>query len=482
MRLVLLLVTAYLSATNAYTGPGMKITLYERGYQYLATVAMRSLQKQIEHLQIPDRAGTKQLPVGHVTYNISNIKIEKFIPPRASVSIEPLKWSLAESTSVLTADWSYEYRIGLLPVRDRGSVEFTLSVNLDTIINLDQDDTGRPRVKTRDCRSDVTKVQVHFYGGESWIYNLFDEKIEAHIREMFHERICQGVRIVIDEKTEVSLANISVILDLHDKVILDYRLVSDPVLSGQYIDLPVKGEYYWKTDRKEYPVSPNRFPANHSDSSMVGFWISEYSLNSLGYAIYKHAPLTHDFTQAELPPKKQFMLETTCRSSEQSCIGYLVPKIHELYPDSVVFLEMTAIKAPMMQFTSQGIQSDWLGLIQYHVQSNFSTHFLFSTYVKVSFKLEPYVEDKAIKVKFAYFTRQMELDESAIGDIDLGRLTPLLDTVIDEYFIPELQQYTNEGIALPNIKDVYYRKPVLKFQEGTFYVGVDMEYVEAASW
>ena len=57
------------------SNPGLKLRLSQRGLNYGGAVAVDILTKLVGEIHIPDQSGRAKLPIGHVDYTVSNIKV-----------------------------------------------------------------------------------------------------------------------------------------------------------------------------------------------------------------------------------------------------------------------------------------------------------------------------------------------------------------------------------------------------------------------
>ena len=90
---------------QAGASPGIRVRVTRTGLQYGANVATKVLRHQINRIRIPTLRGRKNLLVGRVDYEISDVKMKTFYPPRIEVSTEPFRWTT-------TSKWGLSRRGG----------------------------------------------------------------------------------------------------------------------------------------------------------------------------------------------------------------------------------------------------------------------------------------------------------------------------------------------------------------------------------
>jgi|SRR6218665_2438524 len=66
-------------ASGSVVSPGLQIRLSQPGLNYAAGVAVDVLARSVGQLKIPDRHGSSDLPVGEVSYDVTDIRVSSFI-------------------------------------------------------------------------------------------------------------------------------------------------------------------------------------------------------------------------------------------------------------------------------------------------------------------------------------------------------------------------------------------------------------------
>jgi hypothetical protein len=55
--------------------PGLKVRVWQSGFNYAANVAVNTLSGRIQQLRIPDQKGSAKAPIGRVTYWVNNLRV-----------------------------------------------------------------------------------------------------------------------------------------------------------------------------------------------------------------------------------------------------------------------------------------------------------------------------------------------------------------------------------------------------------------------
>ena len=479
--LIFMLFSVAAQLTYSNTKPGLQVRLMQSGLQYAVTVGTNILSEEVKTISIPDSSGTKSLPVGKVEYEISNIRIKSFAPSNVTIMTHPITWTLYKTHVAMSADWWYKYKKAFIVHSDSGSLDLSLDVHIDTSIYLGGDKTGRLNISAKHCAGSVTHVNVHFHGGASWLYNLFDGKVEDKIQNALQQNLCSNIKDFINKDAAAELATLPIVIDVYDDVMLDYSLVNAPVLTSSYVDVMFKGEFFWKADKQECPYVPQDIDTNVTGTRMVNFWVTEYSVNTLGYAAFKHNVLVYNLTKADLPKKERFALNTTCLSLMQPCIGEVVPQLGKLYPNSDVWLNIRVTTAPVIDVTPSGVQTHWTAMVAYYViTANNTSAFLFSTKVNISFDLTVKLVKLSLTAHVQSYRLNMSLVKSSIGDIHVSALTFVMDLALAEYVIPRLNVVGATGFELPSLKHLTYENPEFQMLSASLFVAVDLKYEAGA--
>ncbi|XP_033119623.1 uncharacterized protein LOC117118975 [Anneissia japonica] len=115
------------------TNPGqilMKIA--QCGLQwYVNKFGRQNLNKTLAKIQIPDRISDKtRIAVGEVSYELKNLKIEYFLPDASisTISEYAIEASIVNNATLsIHGDWSYCMWLWIIPFRDHGSIDVTVS-------------------------------------------------------------------------------------------------------------------------------------------------------------------------------------------------------------------------------------------------------------------------------------------------------------------------------------------------------------------
>ena len=176
----------------------------QRGLDYIRQIGLPYLEKEIGSLEIPDLSGTTSTPLGTISYVISSVRILNVSIPKSNITIDEKNGlTVTCSNSELNVRSNWKYKENSWPhIKDSGSVNIRMiDIHLEISLSLDTHNEARPTVVTKKCLLGMGKVKVKFYGGTSWLYNLFANVIASEIKGVVSKQICRTVSKKVDEES-----------------------------------------------------------------------------------------------------------------------------------------------------------------------------------------------------------------------------------------------------------------------------------------
>lgn len=175
----------------------------QRGLDYIRHIGLPFLEKEIGSLPIPDLAGTTSTPLGAISYVISSVRIQDVSIPKSNVTIDEkngLTITCANAELKIKSNWKYKEK-SWPHIKDSGSVNIhMIDIHLEITLFLDTHDESSPSIITRKCILGMGRVKVKFFGGASWLYNLFANAIASDLKGIVSQQVCHAVSKMIDEE------------------------------------------------------------------------------------------------------------------------------------------------------------------------------------------------------------------------------------------------------------------------------------------
>ncbi|KAI0219821.1 hypothetical protein LSAT2_028647 [Lamellibrachia satsuma] len=119
------------------------------------------------------------------------MKIVSFNKPNVKLTLAPgsgMTCAASGGSIAMNGRWHYEIH-KVIKIKDSGSFELSLSgldMSLSVIIGVDK--TGHPTIRTTRCSTHIGSTHIHFHGGASWLYRLFDHYIEKAINRAIEKQ------------------------------------------------------------------------------------------------------------------------------------------------------------------------------------------------------------------------------------------------------------------------------------------------------
>ncbi|XP_052062863.1 lipopolysaccharide-binding protein-like [Mytilus californianus] len=455
------------------TNPGLRLHITQNGMNYANTVAVDLISKTVRNAKIPDQSGSGH----HVEYTIYGLAIKNFQLGTSSIKLSSgsdLKWATANIVLEIDGNFHYKYRWHFIKISDHGrfTVKFS-GMSFSVGINAGVDANGRPTIKSAQCACNSGHVQFKFHGGRAWIYNTFAGKVSKAISNQFQKMMCGIVQNLIDNNAQKSLSTMKVQVKLGKLLTLDYRLMSAPKATPQFMEASLKGEILWSSNKTEAPFAPQSMAPITDSKRMVYITLSEYVFNTMFYQAHKHNMLVFNLASKNIKEKKD-ILNTTCSGL---CIGKFIPQIGKAFPRSTVELHMLSTKPPVTNISVGvlGVRAEG-NITLFARKSDKSLHYLFIIYAKASIKVNLSMANEMIHGKLYDMKILTKVTNSAIGTINDRALQFLVDSAIITTIEPMINGLGTKGFPMPSTKDLQFQQSGLKLLQNTILIETDLKY------
>lgn len=455
--------------------PGIRLRFTDKGLQLVDTVAIQLLSKKVKTATIPDISGDADTPLGHISYSLSSVHFNSFSIPSSTFKTDPgIGLTLQISGAQVSVSGNWHYRKDHWPhVSDSGSFDLDASgIALSVSAKLGADSTGHPSIATSSCSSSIGDVNIHFHGGASWLYNLFDKYVAGKIKDTLQDKLCQEVSDVINNNAEKELSTFPVIKRLDKYALINYSLVSSPIFNESYLDVFIKGEFQSVTAPKEAPFSPVSLPADSESAKMAYVWLTDYVVNTAGLVYQDAGFLNETVTPSMLPPNFSYPLNT-------STFKLIIPKLYLMYPNCPMKLVVHSTLRPTISTTSAGIALSMTGEVETYAQlKNGSFVYTFTMGLNISATVKIAVRQTNITGHVDTVKVKVNLIKSAIGDISINMklLQFALDAFADQIIAKQLNKIGDVGFPLPVVDGVQLVNAEITSGKGFNLIETDVKY------
>ncbi|XP_053723794.1 bactericidal permeability-increasing protein-like [Synchiropus splendidus] len=473
------LVLVALTHISSSTNPGAQVKLTEKGLEYARQIGMARIQQELQRISIPDISGTQQVSrVGKVQYSLSNMQIVNVALPQSLVTLVPnvgVRLNIPGAFVSMVGNWWVRY---LRVIKASGS--FTLSIyalNIQTNVAITSDDTGRPVVNSVNCAASVGRVGIKFYGGASWLYNLFHKFVEHAIRRALEARICPSMGTAVSGLNP-QLQKLNVIAKVDKFAEIDYSMVSAPSISSSAITLNLKGQFYNIGKRQEPPFSPAAFSLPPQRDNMLYMGISPFTGNSAGFVYNTAGALSINITADMIP--KDFPLPLTTES-----LGIFIPKrfkqevllqVAELHPNLNVQLRVENEKWPNIIYNNNVMVKTTVTMTAYAVQNNGGLSPLFVLNVNASASVNLSISGMKLVANFILDKMTFSLNTSYIGNIRVHSFAGTLQQMLSLVAIPKINEKLKWVCPLPTLGKVALLNTQLRVLKDYVLIGTDVAF------
>eukprot|EP00697_Spironema_sp_BW2_P012238 gnl/Spiro4/2840_TR1392_c0_g3_i1.p1 gnl/Spiro4/2840_TR1392_c0_g3~~gnl/Spiro4/2840_TR1392_c0_g3_i1.p1 ORF type:complete len:375 (+),score=115.45 gnl/Spiro4/2840_TR1392_c0_g3_i1:222-1346(+) len=368
-------------------------------------------------------------------------------------------------------DW--HYRENSWPhVSDSGSADLSVSgASIAVQLTVGVDSTGRPTVQVASAMVNLGNLSINLHGGASWLYNLFVSLFNSKIEDAAERALHDAVVREMNSQVASALAKVPIVEPIDEYCEINYKLTAAPVFAAStYLSSPHLGEFYWTANPTEAPFKPVALP-DLADAQMLQVFLSDFTVNSAGYAYWKASRL--NFTL--LPDKKPSWLPIELNTSS---LQDLVPALYATYPNLLMRVDGQLVAPPAARFTAaQGLQITAAALVDFQVVlPNSSVVSAFALNVGPTLEGTLAVNGTMLTGVVTLLNATLSLNSSSIGDVDADGLQALVNLGLVQGVVPALNKFGAKGYPLPVMKDLQLVSPQISFGSGYVAVTSDVKY------
>ncbi|VDN89831.1 unnamed protein product [Brugia pahangi] len=516
--------TLLLTNTNAQN-PGIRMRLMSSGLAYLREIGMKIVNDEILRIQLPTI--TEVIEAGQVSiYDVYVSKY--WSPSDYSLELSPpnmFTWSMAKmhirAGGEFEAIFSGPFLIPAVPIRGQFETLFG-HVSLTMAVRLARTRAGAPMVKSTYCRADVGYVDLNVRNTgviTDFFINTFKAFIIAHFKPIVEDRISQMVKNMINKDMNYILATMPLQVKFHfnpqyevelripinensvdifgisfnlparkplsrfgeigaknitllnivnhlrqKSLILDYRLIRDPLIAHETIEMLSRGEISWNGYGETPFHPPNIYIPQPSGVHMAEFIATDFIVNSLLFHAYKQKYM--DFIVGpESSPQLKTLLLTTCENGY--CIGEYLGELSNQFPNREVEIQFSTRKSPLLVFVENRARFRLYGSMNMFVRPRNSTQFkvmIIRADTKMTSSINLWLNRTAIIGNVSIENLDFKLLESRVRDVDQATFGDL-GLFGAEFLEQLLTDILRVGIIIPTMKGIVLKNPKLSLHD-----------------
>ncbi|XP_006639508.2 bactericidal permeability-increasing protein [Lepisosteus oculatus] len=471
MAVLWLLHLLVLSPLSLCTNPGITVRLTQKGLEYGRQIGIAVLQQKLKSVHIPDISGKESVsPVGSVEYSLSGMQVVSLGLPQSSLVLAPgsgLSLSIGNAYISIDGNWRVKY---LKFIKDHGSFDLSVSeLTISAVMAVGSDETGRPTVSCTSCSASVGSAKIKFHGGASWLYNLFSSFIDKALRNALQDKLCP---LVTDAIAGINphLKTLNVLAKVDQYAEIEYSMVSSPVITKDYIDLNLKGEFYNIGKHQEPPFPAPGFSLPAQANSMLYFGVSQFTPNSAGFVYSTTGVLSINVTDDMIPKSSPLRLNT-------KTFGAFIPEIAKRYSGLQIELLVKSTKQPFVTFQTNNMTLQAVGSITaYAIQPNSTLTPLFILSVDASVSGNVYVSGVKVAGSLSLNSFKLSLVTSYVGPFQVQSLSNIFQLVLKVAVLPKVNELLQQGFPLPTIEKMNLVNTQLQIQKDYLLIGTDVQF------
>ncbi|XP_048464397.1 bactericidal permeability-increasing protein-like isoform X1 [Rhincodon typus] len=447
--------------------PGIQSKITQKALEYAKQIAITVAEEKIKGFQLPDLSGSIDL-LGWINYRITGMHLKNFGLPSSNIGFIPntgVKFSVDKVYIEIDGRWHVTFGL----IKDGGTFNLNIKDLLAAFSVNISEDSSRPALSYNDCAASLNNFDLQLHGGGSWFYNMFLSQVKSKIREVAPQKLCSEFRNTIG-KLETFIQTLNTSWQLDKYVEFDYSLVGELEITNNSIDLPIKGELYDVQDHVESPFTAQSFKLPNTTDQMLMLGLSEYFVNTGGFAYFSAGALHFNITDNMIPKDIPVRLNT-------SSLKIWMPKVAAQYPNMLMKIAMSASKQPVVRLVPGKLTADVFTAAEvFAILPNKSLAELFVLGATASVHGQIFISD--LKVCGTVFLNRVDLtvEESKVGPIPTGAMEIALNLGLQKMVIPKINALLKKGFTIPTMDKVSLKNPVLKTEQGLIVITTDIKY------
>jgi len=270
---------------------------------------------------------------------------------------------------------------------------------------------------------------------------------------------------------EQAFASLPIIQPLNSNIEIDFGLLSNPVFTSQYLGTAHKGEFYYTPRPTESPGSPVAMPDSLDLTKMVQIFGSQYSGNSILYALQQSGRIEAHVFASMIPPDAPVHLNTS-----DVAWMLLAPGLASKFPNMPMQLYIYTTESPVTGIEPLGGNVNATGNMDVQVvfeNGTVVTAFTLNGTVYCSANATMRAEN--ISVDLTYLFAEFGLLYSNIGQVYVTQFDKLID-LLAQHIIPLVNQKIGAGIPIPAVDGITFTNPEINWNQGFIMIATDVVY------
>ena len=455
-------VLALLLAPAIAQAPGASILLTNNGVQAAALFVAPLLQAELLALTLPDEKYNEVVVDIHLTgIHVSRVAVGAAASVAAGGA---LAVSLDLSGLHLAAQYQ-AWVVGISAGSGPCDVEVDAAATLTVEVGADCSSgplACKPRLAAQGAQVSVASISPVCKGVAGQVLDALVDLFKGAVKQSLTDAAEAAITSLIDTAANAALQRASLDVPLLGGSVLarfDLTAAAPPSgARGGYLSLPLLGDAVLAANASTrapfpLPVLPQG-PCAGCATSALQLALSEFSLESLGWALWGAGALQSLVPHTILPPSFPIQLNTTDVSA-------LAPGLAKAFPEEWMQLSLALAAPPTANITAQGglaLAAPLSIAFQALPPGGLPPVTAFTLGCPLGLALTLGVrgtgQQQNLTANVTSAACQLAVSSSSVGPVDAGGLALLVDFVLDFVLLPLANAVLNVGLPLPSLEGV----------------------------
>jgi len=341
------------------------------------------------------------------------------------------------------------------------------------LVQIVIEDPTHFKVVLSNFNAQFTNFDLSLHGGTSWLYNIFlknfKDSIEKAAQNALNTQVSTAVNTVINNALQT--LDLQVPIGTYG-VMFDSTLQSVQNTPSLVMTVGTAGRLFAK-GYPDYSGSPSAMPYTIGSDKMMEVFVSDYTLNTAGFAFNQVGMFNFLVTKDLLPSVISWVFNTTN-------LQFFIPQLYSKYPNCGLQIDMTVANPPTVTIAQNvGAEMSVIGeaIFQVIQPNNKTVVNAFGLDLNVLLDVEAGIVGNNITATLSFKSANVTVGFSTIGSLDVSLLSSLVTFLFQYGIVPIGNMFAKQGIPIPAVDGLTLQNPVVVYQNGYFAVRSDFTFV-----
>lgn len=455
--------------------PGASLLLTINGISAAATFSAPLLQAELLQLTLPDQKFNEVV----VDIHLNDIHVSQVtVGASAAASANGVTVSLTLSAFHLAANYQ-AWVVGIPAGSGPCDVEVDATASLTVAVSADCTAgplACKPHLTAQNTAVSVTTVSPVCKGVAGQVLDALVDVFKGAVKQSLTDTATATIAALIDTAANQALEKANLDIPIQGGEVLarfDLTGAAPPTgASGAFLSLPVLGDAVLAANastRAPFPL-PVLPPGPFADcaTSFTQLALSQFSLESLGWAMWSVGALQSLVPHTILPPSFPIQLNT-------SDVALLAPGLAKAFPNQWMQLDLGLAAAPTANMSSEGglaLEAPMSIAFQVLLPAGAPPQTAFTLGCPLGLALSLGIGGGAgsphqnLTANVTSAACQLSVESTTVGPVNAGGLAVLVDFVLADFLLPLANAVLNVGFPLPSLDGLQLSGPSIFYADG----------------